>query len=305
VSAGARSDTPALAVVIVCHDSGATLAECVTRVANAAAVTRLVLVDNASADGAPERAVAIVGSRLPVELLRNPDNPGFGTACNQGARAAGAVDWLCFLNPDCLVEPDSFVRLLAIGAADPSLALLGADVVDGCGQPEPAARRNDPDLRRILASMGIVRRTGDAGALHRERGDEPVQAVDAPSGALLLVRRSAYAAIGGFDPAYRLHAEDLDLARRLRQGGGRVAVANAVRVVHIKGTSSVHRPWFVAWNKHRGLTRYFLKFGAGGSWATPLAIAGVWLKFVLGLPRLVRAAARSSATEPGRHREAP
>lgn len=287
-----------LAVVIVCHDSGATLSDCLARVAASAAVTRVLLVDNASTDDAPAQAIAAAGARLPVELIRNPDNPGFGIACNQGARAAGAVDWLCFLNPDCLVEPDSFTRLLAVAVADPALALLGADVVGARGVPEPAARRNDPDLRRILASMGIAAGGGAAATLHRPRGDEPVQSVDAPSGALLLVRRTAFEAIGGFDPGYRLHAEDLDLARRLRQGGGRVAVANEVRVVHIKGSSSHHRPWFVTWNKHLGLTRYFRKFGAGGRLATPLAIAGVWLSFVLALPRLALRSFGSPA--PGR-----
>ncbi len=286
MSADAEPGLPTLAVVVVCHDSAATLADCVARIAAARGVSRLVLVDNASSDGAPARALDAARAVLPTELHRNPDNPGFGIACNQGARAAGAVDWLCFLNPDCLVEPDSFARLLAVAAGDSDLALLGADVVDAEGAPEPAARRNDPDLRRILASMGLGSRADPAARLHRARSAAALQTVDAPSGALLLVRRTAFEAIGGFDPGYRLHAEDLDLARRLRAGGGRVAVANDVRVVHVKGTSSVHRPWFVAWNKHRGLARYFLRFGAGSPLATPLAIAGVWLKFALGVPRL-------------------
>lgn len=277
-----------LAVVVVCHDSGATLADCVARIAAAGAVTRLVLVDNASSDGAPERALAATAGEPPTELIRNADNPGFGIACNQGARAAGAVDWLCFLNPDCLIEPDSFARLLSIAAGDPMLVLLGADVVDAHGVPEPAARRNDPSLSRILASFGLGTTNAPGARLHQPRSDSVVQRVDASSGALMLVRRSAFAAIGGFDPGYRLHAEDLDLARRLRLAGGHVAVANEVRVVHLKGTSSLRRPWFVAWNKHRGLTRYFLKFGAGSPLATPLAVAGVWLKFALMLPRLVK-----------------
>lgn len=290
---------PTLAVVVVCHDSGATLADCIARVTAAVGVTRLVLVDNASTDGAPEAVLAAINTRLPVDLIRNSDNPGFGVACNQGARAAGAVDWLCFLNPDCLVEPDSFARLLAVAAGDSTLVLLGADVVDAQGAPEPAARRNDPSLSRILASFGHGTTDAASTRLHQPRSSSDVQRVDAGSGALMLVRRSAFAAIGGFDPGYRLHAEDLDLARRLRLAGGQVAVANTVRVVHLKGTSSLRRPWFVAWNKHRGLARYFLKFGAGSPLATPLAVAGVWLKLCLMLPRLVKSSITGSASDSG------
>ena len=280
-----------LAVVVVSHDSGDTLATCLDRVARSDGVDRLIVVDNASTDGAPQALAADAARNL--TLVANPDNPGFGSACNQGAARAGAVDWIAFLNPDCYIEPDSWRRLLDLAAGRPDLALLGCDVRDGEGHPEPAARRHDPTLARILASLRLVA-AGRDGSLHAADSGTELQDVDAPSGALMLVRRSAFEAVGGFDRGYRLHAEDLDLARRLRDAGGRVVVANAVRVTHLKGTSSRARPLFVAWHKHRGLARYFLRFGAGGGpVGTTLAVCGVWLMFALRLPLVAWSAART------------
>jgi N-acetylglucosaminyl-diphospho-decaprenol L-rhamnosyltransferase len=89
---------------------------------------------------------------------------------------------------------------------------------------------------------------------------QPLQAVPALSGALMLLPRTLLARLEGFDQRYRLHAEDLDLCRRAREAGAYVAVANDVRVVHVRGVSSRSRPVFVEWHKHRGLARYFRKF---------------------------------------------
>jgi GT2 family glycosyltransferase len=101
------------------------------------------------------------------------------------------------------------------------------------------------------------------------------------SGALLLLPRTLFARIGGFDEGYRLHAEDLDFCRRVREAGGTVAVANDVRVIHVRGVSSRARPLFVEWHKHRGLARYFGKFEATRrSIAERAAVyAAIWARF--------------------------
>ena len=90
-----------------------------------------------------------------------------------------------------------------------------------------------------------------------------LQPVDAVSGALMLMPRALVQRLRGFDPCYRLHAEDLDLCRRARVHGATVAVANDVRVLHLRGVSSRDRPVFGEWHKHRGLWRYFSKFEIG------------------------------------------
>ena len=75
----------------------------------------------------------------------------------------------------------------------------------------------------------------------------------------MLLPRVLFERVHGFDKGYRLHAEDLDLCRRVRETGGVVACANDVAVVHVRGVSSRSRPVFVEWHKHRGLWRYYRK----------------------------------------------
>ena len=120
---------------------------------------------------------------------------------------------------------------------------------------------------------------------------QPLQEVDAVSGALMMVPRALFTRIAGFDEGYRLHAEDLDLCRRARQAGARVAVANDVPVLHVRGVSSRSRPLFVEWHKHRGLWRYFSKFEAPrrGIATRAAVLAAIWAHFLLRLPAAMRA----------------
>ena len=266
-------------VVVVAHDSGAVLRDCVERVLAQPGLRRLVVVDNGSRDGAIERLPP--DARLAV--MRNQDNPGFAVACNQGA-AAGDAPWILFLNPDCLLAPDTLALLLARATTAPTAAMLGADVRDAAGRPERAARRRDPTLSRSLAQLAGLARLALAEGLYIDPDPaQPLHAVDAVSGALMLVRRELCAALGGFDEGYRLHCEDLDLCRRARAAGAVVAVAEGVPVVHLKGSSSRRRPLFVAWHKARGMARYRRKFGPHGL-AGALGAAGIWTRFALAAP---------------------
>ncbi len=246
-----------VAVVVVAHDSGPLLAHCVARVLADPACAELIVVDNASGDGSLQAVRAMADARVRIECLGR--NAGFAVACNHGANAT-AAPWLAFLNPDALVESDSFSRLLHIAANDASIGLLGADVRGRDGAREAAARRRDPSLGRILATQ-IARLPGCGGwsgrGLEIAPRDEALSEVDACSGALMLLPRALFERVGGFDPGYFLHAEDLDLCRRVRGAGRRVLVANQVAVTHVQGSSSRARPFFVIWHKHRSLWRYF------------------------------------------------
>lgn len=265
----------AIAAVVVAHDSGTVLAACVAHLLGATDLAEVVVVDNGSRDGAP----AGLAGDARLRVLRNDTNPGFAVACNQGA-ATSAAEWIAFVNPDCFVAPDTLVRLRDALAADARLGLAGADVRDAGGRCEPAARRRDPTLARVLRAAG-----GDRDALHVAPGAGALTAVDAVSGALMLLSRDTFMRAGGFDPGYRLHAEDLDLCRRVRALGLAVAVVEGARATHLKGTSSRRRPLFVAFHKHRGLARYWRRWGAGwGAAGTALAVAAAWLRFALVAP---------------------
>ena len=249
-----------IAAIVVTHHSSTTIDDCLLRLRAAAGVVAIRVVDNASGDDTVAIVQRHAAADARVHFIANPDNPGFATACNQGAADAGDVAaWLAFVNPDCLVDADTLLRLRdharALGGADGG-GLVGADLVGEDGVHDAAARRRAPDFAAMLRSPRGARLDVPADA------SQALQRVDAVSGALMVLPRALFARIGGFDPGYRLHAEDLDLCRRVRDAGAPVAVANDVVVLHVRGVSSRARPMFVEWHKHRGLWRYFRKFEA-------------------------------------------
>ena len=270
-----------IAAVVVTHQSAGTIGECLSRLRAANGIVEIRVVDNASDDGTLDivQREAIADPR--VRFIANLDNPGFAVACNQGA-ADSHSPCVAFVNPDCFVEADSLARLRE-HAASLGNALVGANLVDEVGVRDAAARRRDPDFAAMLrdplrAQLGIEIDPGQA-----------LQPVEAVSGALMLLPRALFERVGGFDEGYRLHAEDLDLCRRVREVGATIGCANDVRVVHVRGVSSRSRPLFVEWHKHRGLWRYYRKFDARSDGAnTRVAVfTMIWGRFPFALARAI------------------
>ena len=101
-----------IAAIVVSYDSAETLDDCLSRLRAAQGIAEIRVVDNASRDGTLDivQRHALADPRL--RFIANPDNPGFAVACNQGA-ADTRAPWLAFVNPDCLVDPDSLARMRA------------------------------------------------------------------------------------------------------------------------------------------------------------------------------------------------
>jgi N-acetylglucosaminyl-diphospho-decaprenol L-rhamnosyltransferase len=278
-----------IAAVVVTYQSAETIDDCLARLRAAAGVGAIRVVDNGSDDGTMEIVQRHAANDPRVHFIANPDNPGFAVACNQGAAdlpRTNGVRWLAFINPDCLVEPDALARLRDHAIATDGDVLLGADLVDDAGVRDMAARRRDPDFSAMLS--GLLRASGGANRLGVAVDDtRSLQVVEAISGAVMLLPRTLFDRLGGLDEDYRLHAEDLDLCRRARDAGAIVAVANDVRVLHVRGVSSRSRPVFVEWHKHRGLWRYFCKFEAPRrGMATRTAVfTAIWGRFPFAAAR--------------------
>lgn len=277
-------DRAGIAVIVVSHQSASTLEECLRRLRAADGVTEMRVIDNASSDGTLDIIQRHAARDPRVRFIGNPDNPGFAVACNQGAKESTAP-WLAFVNPDLLVETDTLSRLRAHAGGLDGEALLGVDLVDEAGVRDEAARRRDPDFGAMLSSPAAASKLGV-----RMDATVELQQVDALSGALMLMPRALFDRLGGFDEGYRLHAEDLDLCRRARAAGAKVAVANDIQVVHVRGVSSRARPAFVEWHKHRGLWRYFRTFEASSHrWPVRAAVwLAIWGHALIQLPRVWR-----------------
>ena len=281
-------------VIVVAADSGPLLQACVDAVLASAPPLELILVDNASADGEVERAASRYERDARLRVLRNDTNLGFGPACNRGAAQARG-DVFVFLNPDCVVGASTVADVRAALHTDPRIGVLGVTVLAPDGTPARGNRRHDPDVWRMAMSASGLSRfatrwpaLGGVESVQSDTTTAVTDTVDAISGACMTMPRSAFQRIGGFDEAYFLHAEDLDLCRRTRDAGLRVAIAPAIRVTHAQGSSSHRRPLFVARHKHRGLWRYFTKFdpAARNPLLRGLVWISLWAHFALQVPLL-------------------
>ncbi|HET7266795.1 MAG TPA: glycosyltransferase family 2 protein [Oleiagrimonas sp.] len=275
-------------VLIVAADSGPSLADCVRRALASPAVREVLVLDNASSDGMPEALEREHAADARVTVIHNGSNLGFGAAMNRGAALAQG-DTLLLLNPDCLLEQGDVSAMLETLQSEPQAGLIGAVVCDAEGLHDPASRRRDPLLARSLHTLWsrITGRVDDAGVEVTGPMPEGVEEEEAISGALMLLPRDVFDTIGGFDEAYFLHCEDIDLCRRVRDAGFRVLLDGRVRVLHGKGGSSNHRPIFVSRHKHRGMWRWFRKFDPAAR--NPLVAAmvwcGIWLHFGISVVR--------------------
>lgn len=266
-------------VIVVSADSGPLLVDCVKRVLVSIGDVELILVDNASTDGEPQKAIAAHAGDTRLRCLDNAKNLGFGPACNRGARIARG-DVLVFLNPDCLLEGDTVARLRSTLEQSAEVGIVGADVCDQAGEPTPASRRRDPTLRRVAAMLtGAAKLQSRWSALAGVAisGNRPTgaESVDAVSGACFAIRRDVFDRLGGFDEGYFLHFEDLDLCRRVRDAGMRVLLDPCAPVRHLQGSSSHHRSEFVARHKHAGMWRWFNRYDPAAN--NPVLRGMVWL----------------------------
>lgn len=272
----------ALSVIVVSADSGPTLRACVDEILASTLSLELILIDNASRDGVPSAVERAHEHDTRLKVIYSHRNLGFGPAVNLAARQAHG-DALLVLNPDCLLDEKAARRLLDLLNERPKAGLIGAVVCDAEGHADPASRRRDPLLKRALNSM-----FGRGGETVNVAGDIPAEVieVEAVSGAVMLLQRSFFTRIGGFDENYFLHCEDLDLCRRVRDIGYQVLLAGDVRVLHGKGGSSRHRPVFVSRHKHRGMWRWFKAYDPAA--ANPLLAGmvwlGIWSHFLLKIP---------------------
>jgi GT2 family glycosyltransferase len=196
-----------------------------------AAGAELVVVDNASSD---DTATVVRRAAPDAVLIANAVNRGFAAGANQGL-AASTRPYVLFLNPDTVVAPDAIPQALAYLRSLPSVGVVGCRTLNADGTPQPTVDRFHSVRGLIAEVLG-----GGHGAV---RGTVPAASglVDWVYGSFLLGRRAALAAVAGFDEAYEMYGEDLDLCHRLRAAGFSTAYCAEATVVHRGNRSGAQR----------------------------------------------------------------
>jgi N-acetylglucosaminyl-diphospho-decaprenol L-rhamnosyltransferase len=253
--------TESVGAVIVNYNAGEHLRHCVQSL-RADGVAEIVVADNDSRDGS-ERAVAEADPE--VVVLRTGDNLGFGTAANRGV-AATTSPYVLIMNPDVVVEPGTVKCLATALDEDPNLAAVGPRITNLDGSRYPSARRF-PDLPVAAghAFLGFVWPENPFSRAYKlaDRDHTRAQPVDWLSGACLLVRRTAFREVGGFDEAYFMYVEDVDLCWRLWRAGWRVGYEPAATVVHTVGVSSDQAPYRMILAHHVSMWRFAIRSTTG------------------------------------------
>jgi len=245
-----------LAVVTVTYSPGETLETFLDSLVKATArPVQVVLADNGSVDGAPERAA----QRAEVRLLRIGENVGYGTAANRGIAELGPeVGWVVVANPDVEWHPGSLDELLAAAERWPRAAALGPLIREPGGAVYPSARLL-PSLGRgighaVLSPLWPENRWTRA---YRQSDEVPGERIaEWLSGSCLLLRRVAFERVDGFDPRYFMYFEDVDLGDRLNRAGWLNVYVPSAEVTHLGGHSTSKVSARMIAEHHRSTYRY-------------------------------------------------
>lgn len=247
--------------VVVNYNSGGALASCVASLRQGG-ISDIVVVDNGSTDN----SIAVLqGGDLPTRLVRSPHNGGYGAGANLGARH-DRRELLFICNPDLVIEPDTIDLLAGALDAHPGAAVAGPMLMELDGSVYPSGR-SFPTLGEALGHgfIGLFWRDNPWTRRYRLLGDDQHRPRDADwvSGASFLVRRDAFQAVGGFDEAYFMYVEDVDLCWRLHRAGWGVRYEPAARVTHEQGRSTSRSPYRMLVAHHRSILRFAVRSTEG------------------------------------------
>ncbi len=222
------SDEPEVSVIIPVHNKFSYTYDCLKSIGQALPKRsfEIIIVDDCSDDETVLSALVFAGA---VRIVRNTSNLGFVRTCNAGAEVAKGK-YLLFLNNDTLVKEGWLDELVETFEQVPNIGIAGSKLLFADGTLQEAG--------------GIVWRLGDG--WNWGRGRDPTEPAfsflrdaDWVSGAALMIERTMFRELGGFDELYAPgYYEDTDLAFRVRARGKRVVVLPASEIVHLEGISS-------------------------------------------------------------------
>jgi N-acetylglucosaminyl-diphospho-decaprenol L-rhamnosyltransferase len=247
-----------VSAVIVSYNVRDLLLKCIASL-RADGIEQIVVVDNGSKDGSADAARS-----AGVDVVAQ-ENLGFGSGANRGV-ARTTTPYVVICNPDLEVEPGATKALVDVLERLPDVAIAAPRIDTPDGRLYPSVR-TFPDmvdaaghafLHFVWRDNPFSRRYKMADWDHESPSD-----VDWVAGTHFVVRRTAWDAVGGFDEAFFMYLEDVDLCWRLRQAGWRTRYEPAARVVHAIGRSTDQTPYRMIAEHHRSLLRYAAKTSTG------------------------------------------
>jgi GT2 family glycosyltransferase len=199
----------------------------------------VIVVDNNSVDGSQE----MIKERFPdFRLIESKQNLGFSKGNNLGIRESKG-EYVLLLNPDTVVEEDTFQKCIDFMDTHTGAGALGVKMVDGTGDFLPESKRGLPTpsvaFYKVFGLSKLFSKSKTFNRYHLGYLDpDEIHPVDVLSGAFMFIRRSVLDKIGLLDEEYFMYGEDIDLSYRIQKAGWTNYYFPKTRIIHYKGEST-------------------------------------------------------------------
>lgn len=230
-----------LSIIIVNYNVEHFLEQCLNSVLAAKQdfAIEVLVVDNNSVDGSLE----MMATKFPqITLIANKDNRGFSKANNQGIRIAKG-EYILLLNPDTVVESDTFSKTIGFMDAHPDAGGLGVKMLDGKGDFLPESKRGLPTpaaaFYKMFGLSKLFPRSKRFASYHQGHlSNDEIHEIEVLSGAFMLMRKSVLDKVGLLDEDFFMYGEDIDLSYRIIKAGYKNYYFPETRIIHYKGEST-------------------------------------------------------------------
>ena len=225
------------------------------------------VVDNNSVDG----SLKMLAQKFPeVKIIANKENVGFAKANNQAIRVS-VGEYVLLLNPDTVVEDDTFSKCIAFMDSHPDAGGLGVKMVDGKGQFLPESKRGLPTAQTAFYKMfGLTKLFPHSKRFARyymgHLSNDEINEVEILAGAFMMMRRETLDKVGLLDETFFMYGEDIDLSYRITQGGYKNYYFPETRIIHYKGESTKKTSVNYVFVFYRAM-EIFAKKHFGNTWA--------------------------------------
>jgi len=198
----------------------------------------VIVVDNHSDDGQAEQFISM---HPQVSFILQDTNAGFAQACNRGAKEAKG-NWLLFLNPDTVLQPNTLVPLLEKVANEPSWKLIGIRQLNDQGKDTHPHGLFLKWWNVWAPVRSLERMLKGEKSSKQYLSTTPIAYPDWISGAFVLIRKNDLHELGGWDERFWMYYEDMDLSKRAADKGWKRVLYNELVCTHSHGGSSRINP---------------------------------------------------------------
>ena len=229
------------------------------------------MVEN-GATGTVDAALAeipAITTSAPITVVRPGRNLGFGAGVNRGLAVLAeepAPEWVLVANPDLVVHHGALAALRRALESHPAWAIAGPRIFTETGEVYPSVR-NFPSFIDAAGHALLAQFNPENRFTRRYNPGTPagdlVNGAGWVSGSCFLARRAALEELGGFDEAYFMYAEDMDLCWRAHRAGWGVGFAGTAAVTHVQGVSTARHPYKMMVAHHRSALRFTVRTTRG------------------------------------------